>query len=298
MRLKAALLLVTFSISSAAHAQVRTTLSIEAPRLTNDWLRLRSSTSLSSLLTAQASRDFKSWMNIGVTHDKFWNFPTRAEAPGLFYRVRSESLTPTNDWKNEILFPDEKLRSPDGQELRWVKFAILLNDPTRVYFQDSSKFPFHYDFAAQRLAPFAGIDRSGFDAISLHRNNQQVVLGTVLYPPTPDYIEYGVQFVGLDPYTPEEISRWFELVKASVYATNGAGVYYMPVFEQSEVTRTNAAAFAERNVPIAAIDRWISQNHIYSPGWAIGRLKFFPAAEITAAFSDGRLQPQDILLTD
>jgi hypothetical protein len=142
------------------------------------------------------------------------------------------------------------------------------------------------------------VDRAAFDAISLHRANQQVVLGTILYPPAPDYIEYGVQFVGLDPYTPEEISRWLELVKASVYATNGAGIYYMPVFEQAEMARTNAAEFAARNIPVASIDRWISQDHIYSPGWAVGRLKYFPAAEITAAFSDGRLQPKDILLTD
>jgi hypothetical protein len=83
-----------------------------------------------------------------------------------------------------------------------------------------------------------------------------------------------------------------------VYATNGAGAYYMPVFEQAEVARTNAAAFAAKNISVASVDRWISQNHIYSPGWTIGRLKYFPATEIAAAFADGRLQPQDILLTD
>src|SRR5678816_2959757 len=72
----------------------------------------------------------------------------------------------------------------------------------------------------------------------------------------------------------------------------------MPVFEQSAMTRTNAEAFAARGIPVASIERWVSANHTYSPGWALGRLKFFPASEIEAAFADGRLLPTDILLTD
>jgi hypothetical protein len=299
MRLRSVLLLVV--TVSSLWAQVQTSVSIDPPGTPNDWLRLRTSESPNSLLTLQATTNFQTWSTVATTHDKFWNFPARAETPGaLIYRVRSERRGATNDWKNELLFPEEPLQSPFSADARWVKFAILLNDPTRVYFQDSSKFPFHYDFAAQRLAPFAGIDRAGFDSVSLRRTNQQVVLGAVLYPPTQNYFEYGVQFVGLDAYTPEEISRWFELVKASVYATNGTGaaVVYMPTFEQSEVARTNAAAFAARNIPVGSIERWITRNHVYSRGWAIGRLKYFAAVEISAAFADGRLQPQDILLTD
>lgn len=298
MRLKVAVLLV-LAFTICINAQIQPSISVDAPRATNDWLRIHSSTHAKTLLTLQATTNFQSWTTVGTTHEKFWNFPTRPDGDrGVFYRLRAQNLTSNDDWKNELLFPDERLRSPDGQELRWVKFTILLDDPTRVYFQDSVKFPFHYDFAAQRLAPFVGLDRAAFDALSLHRTNQQIVLGSILYPPSPDYVEYGVQFVGLDPYTPDEISRWFDLVKASIYATNGAGAYYMPVFEQAEMVRTNAAAFQSKGVSIGSIDRWIAQDHVYSPGWAIGRLKFFPAAEISAAFSDGRLQPSDILLTD
>jgi hypothetical protein len=111
-------------------------------------------------------------------------------------------------------------------------------------------------------------------------------------------VEYGVQFIGLDAYTPDEIARWFDLVKATVYATDGAGAVYIPTFEQSEVARTNAAYFAERGITVASVERWVAGNHVYAPGWALGRLKFFPASEIDAAFADGRLTPQDILLTD
>ena len=61
-----------------------------------------------------------------------------------------------------------------------------------------------------------------------------VVLGTVLYPPTTAFGEYGVQFVGLDAYTPAEVGRWFELVKATIYCSNSTEAFYMPTFEQSE----------------------------------------------------------------
>ena len=49
--------------------------------------------------------------------------------------------------------------------------------------------------------------------------------------------EFGVQFTGLDPYTPAEIAQWFEAVKATVHAEQGAGAVYMPAFEQSSSKR-------------------------------------------------------------
>ena len=67
-----------------------------------------------------------------------------------------------------------------------------------------------------------------------------MVLGAVLYAPDSNSVEYGVQFVGLDPYPPDDVVHWFKLVKATVFASGGAGVYYMPTFEQSAAARTNA----------------------------------------------------------
>lgn len=275
-------------------------LEIRRPGSSNDWIRLRSSFHSNNLLTLEASTNLSGWNPIGTLHDALLNYPDVGadDLRQRFYRVLAAPRTATNDWKNELLFPGDTFRSPGVGEIRWVKFAILLADPTRVFYQDSTKFPFHYEFATQRLAPFIGMDRAAFDAVSLHRTNQQVVLGTVLYPPGTNFVEYGVQFVGLDPYPVDEIGRWFELVKATIFATNGAGVFYMPVFEQEAMARDHAAEFAARNISLASIERWGAVNHVYAPGWALGRLKFFPAAEIAAAFADGRLQPSDILLTD
>ncbi|HYG34950.1 MAG TPA: hypothetical protein VEC99_09210, partial [Clostridia bacterium] len=255
----------------------------------------------STVLTLESSDQLGDWQPIGLFHDVLWSYPDlRTNMPTRFFRVQTVPRTSKDDWKNQIGFPIEPFRSPiySQSDMAWVKFIILLNDPTRVYFQDSAAFPFHYDFATQRLAPFNGMDRSTFDSISLYRTNRQAVLGAVLMPALPLLLEYGVQFVGLDPFTPEEIARWYDLVKATVYSSNGAGVFYVPTFEQIDAVRTNKAAFDVLGVPVAAVDRWISGNNTYAPGWALGTLKFFPAAEISAAYAEGRLRPEDILLTD
>ena len=276
-------------------------LDILRPATSNGWVRLNSSFSSNTLFTLEASTNLAAWQSIGTLHDALFRYPD-AGAPNFrqrFYRLRAAPRGPTNDWKNQIIFPTDSFRSTySGQAILWVKFAILLNDPVRVIYQDSAKFPFHYDFATQRLAPFLGMDHVRFDSVSLHRTNQQVLLGAVLFAPGTNFVEYGIQFVGLDAYPPEEIGRWFELVKATVHTAGGAGIYYMPSFEQSEMTRTNAEAFTAQGIAVASIERWVAVNHIYAPGWALGRLKYFPASEIDAAFADGRLRPEDILLTD
>lgn len=276
-------------------------LRIDRPADNRGWPQLHSSVHPDSVVVLEASTNLSVWTPIATLHDVVLNYPDAAANHDgqRWYRAQVRARGANDDWKNQAWFPEEPLRSFDsGESVRWVKFAILLDEPGRVYYQNSVEFPFHYDFAAQRLAPFLGMDRAGFDAVSLRRANQRAVLGAVLYPPRATFFEYGVQFIGLDPYSPDEITRWFEWVKATVAVTNGAGAVYMPTFEQREVARTHAAVFAARGITVASVERWITGNHVYAAGWALGRLKYFPAAEIDAAFADGRLRPEDILLTD
>lgn len=276
-------------------------LEIQGPGTGGEWMRLRSTFHSNTVLGLQASTNLGSWQTIGTFHNALFDYPDAAsgEWPRRFYRLAARPRGLTDDWKNQILFPVEPFRSSNAvQSVTWVKFALVLAEPARIYYQDSRKYLFHYDFATHRLPPFLGMDPASFDAVSLRRTNQQVVLGAVLYPPLATTAEYGVQFVGLDPYTPEEIERWYKLVRATVYASNAAQALYMPSFEQAEVARTRAEEFAARGIPVGTLDRWVTLNPCYSTGWAVGRLKYFAAGEVTAAFADGRLAPGDILLTD
>ncbi|MDB6132129.1 MAG: uncharacterized protein JWM59_372 [Verrucomicrobiales bacterium] len=258
----------------------------------------------SQLLRLEASPDpgAGGWMETGRFHDALfpWADGGAGAAQRRFYRLRLSKRTAQDDWKNQLVFPEDSFRSREleGGTVRWVKFALRTDEPWRVYFQDSVRWPFHYEFATARLSPFMGMTRPEFDAVSLRRAGQRVVLGAVLFPPRPSFREYGVQLTGLDAYTPAEVGQWFAAVKNAVHAGSGAEALYMPVFEQSAAARRDAEALAALGVTVASVDRWLLPHHIYSSGWALGRLKFFPAAEITAAFADGRLLPTDILLTD
>ena len=268
----------------------------------NGWVRVSSSLLSNSVLSLEASSNLTAWQRIATAHDALRSYPDAAATnyPQRFYRASFSTRTPTNDWKNQILFPDEEFRSAlmTIDDVRWVKFAILLQDPVRVFYQHSTNYPFHYEFARQRLGPFLGMDRAAFDAVTLRRTNQQAVLGAVLYPPGANFLEYAVQFVGLDPYPPEDVVRWLELVRATVHPESRATALYLPTFEQFDSAVSNKSFFEARDIPIMSIERWVAVNHCYSPGWAFGRLKFFAASEIAAAYADGRLRPADILITD
>src|SRR5688572_16001672 len=136
----------------------------------NDWPRLDSSFHSNAVLSLEASTNLNTWQPIATLHDALFDYPDAA-APGYphrLYRLQATERSRTNDWKNQIWFPEEPFRSRDGDSLRFVKFAILLNDPTRVHYQHSTNYPFHFEFATARLAPFLGMDRTSFDAISLH----------------------------------------------------------------------------------------------------------------------------------
>lgn len=263
--------------------------------------RLSSTQHEKSVLKVEASGDLAAWAEAGRFHDAVRDFPLPPSAGGAprYYRAVIAPRTAEDDWKNQIGFPEEEFRAPGNYDApRWVKFALVLDDPRRVYFQDSTKYPFHYEFATARLPGFQGMERAAFDAVSLRREGQRVVLGAVMFPPRQNFVEYGVQFVGLEAYEPGQIAEWLAAVQNAVHAGPGAAALYMPVFEQWASVRGRAEEYATRGIEVASLDRWTQANHVYAEGWALGTLKFFPATEINAAFADGRLRPQDILLTD
>jgi hypothetical protein len=137
-----------------------------------------------------------------------------------------------------------------------------------------------------------------FDAIALRRTGQQVVLGALIYPPAGGPREYGVQFVGYDPYPKEDVKAWFDVVKSSVMADPAATAIYVPSFEQKAQAEMDREWFASQGIEVDSIGRWIHSDAIYSKGWAFGRLVFVPGDQIEEAYAAGTLKPTDVLLTD
>ena len=171
--------------------------------------------------------------------------------------------------KTALVFPDdpfEHRQYTGSSNLGWVKFTLLNPpyDPNVVYFQDSEHFVFHYDFVSECLGPFAGIGPQEFDRITLYADDQQMILGAVITPPTGYGVstpiqEYGIQFVRHDPFSKEAVAALFHKVAAAVISDPNVQAYYFPSYEQSEVARNNAEWFKEQGMPDAneAINRII-----------------------------------------
>lgn len=218
-----------------------------------------------------------------------------------------QTITPSPYWKNQIAFPNDSFcaRGISKDSARWVKFTILLEpyDPNIVYFQDSRKYVFHFNFAAENLDPFLGMTSQQFNAVTLSEQDQQAVLGTVVLPPLSTaseskFNEYGIQFVRQEPYEREQIRDMFDLVKANVAAPPDVQAFYFPTYEQQAVAQANRDWFASQGIALGSTAQWAEGNVCYSQGWALGTLKYFPAGSVDEAYQTGLLGPDDILLTD
>lgn len=262
---------------------------------------------LNHVYRLQRSDDLRTWTDLAVTHQRLAPYLLQDCPTREFYRTLASPLTADDDWKNQILATGtnaialepflSRFAEGSSERLRWIKFLILLEDPHRVYFQASSKYAFHYEFARARLPSFARVSVDEFEAMSLHRDGQKVVLGTLLFPQAPFLAEVGIQFAGYDAFTSEQVAEWFHQVKSRVLI-RGLAFYYLPVFEQAASSKVHAAELAARGVPVVSLERWVVGNQCYSRGWALGRLVYLPSAQISAAYTNGRLLPSDILLTD
>jgi len=215
------------------------------------------------------------------------------------------SITPHESWKNEISFPDEPfLSEPSGSSLdggvRWVKFTVLMHDPSKVYFQDSFQYKFHAPFGVERLDPFIGLSLDEYNDISLHAQGQKAILGAVLFPPDPvRFPEYGIQLVRQDAYEPEMARIVLDLVKKGVTSQQpNVAPLYFPTYEQNASAQQNQSFFANAGFPVSSVDRWLAGSQCYATGWAIGKLRYVAPDQIQTAYTNGTLKAEDILLTD
>ena len=232
-----------------------------------------------------------------------WSFPISNSTQRRLFRV-VESVRPRifnhSSWKANLNFPDEPFLSKNLGEsfevVKWVKFVILTDDSNRVYFQDSNKYLFHYDFAKVRLRPFRGMTAEEFNDSTLYLGEQKGILGAVLVAPYAK--EYAVQFIGQESYPKEMMKFLFETVSNSINGVEEWDSYLMPVAAHASSVQADNDYYQENNIIISNADRWSGQNGCYVPGWAIGRIKYVPSGEIDEAYLSGQLKSTDILVTD
>ena len=254
----------------------------------------------------EMSTDLVSWREIAFSNAAFDRYRLSSGRGDGFFQIRSQAWAAdgasANDWTNQLgIFDQSIFTEPGADGLRnptFAKFTVALAEPERVYFQDSDRYPFHFEFARARLPLYKNIPFQEYVRISLFTEGQELILGTVILPPDPSISEVAIQFTGNDVFAIEDVAAWFRMVRSRLVVPDGWRFLYIPTFEQSAAAFENLEWFAGQGLTVATASRWLTQNACYSPGWALGRIKYFAASEINAAYGDGRLSYRDILVTD
>ena len=257
----------------------------------------------------QQSHDLSAWAPIHAATVAGQHTVRLAEGKNEGYfrtRIAPEaSVIPTSNWKGAADGFAESFLSPpapltaDGVDLQYLKFHVLLDDLTKVYFQNSAVYPFHYTFATAELGPLKGQTLLEYDA-SVNRGgpeSQIGIAGTVIL--AKDRAEFGLQLIGNTPYSPEWTAFLYKLVAAHLGLPEETRGFYMPLPSQRKVTEDAKDYFESQGIALGEPRRWQgTADGCYSAGWAIGRLRYVLGNEIDQAFEAGELRFDDILVTD
>lgn len=253
-------------------------------------------------LEIETSPDLVQWAPLATVHSQLYPYRIPSSSPAAFFRLNQRLLVGEDDWTNQL---DLDAITPWAASLpgqpAFVKFTYPLNDPaSRVFFQDSSAYPFHYHFIVARLAGYQNLTFPEFERVALSIDDQELLLGSLIFPPDPSLREAAIQFVGNGVYPVDQIARWFHEIEERIVSSQDQPwrIIYIPSFEQQEATFENEAFFTAQGIQVDTASRWITSNTCYANGWAFGRLVFIPGDEIHQAYGDGRLRHDDILLTD
>ncbi len=221
------------------------------------------------------------------------------------------TIPPSDAWKARVSFPSDPFAvAPwsENPQPPWLKFTVMTAAPDRVLYQNGNAQPFHYEFASAHLPPFDGDTPEQFERKTLYHEGKLAILGGLLYaPPIPSDFgedrrprEVGVQLVAQDPIPTHVALHVLGLVEASLDLSDGGAppaIFYMPTFEQEPTARADAGRFEAAGYPLSSPSRWTRGDVCYAPGWSIGRLVEVAPAELDAAWRDGRLRHDDILVT-
>ncbi len=263
----------------------------------------------SSVYRIDESSDLKEWWPIYAQYGANWNYlidQTDTSENRYFFKITESSapsIAPHETWKTTIAFPDDPFQKAftipvffTDEPLSLIKFIILGDDLTTVYFQNSETYPYHYNFATDRIEQFSEISTADFNLKTLYNENLEAILGNVIF--APEYNEYGIQFIAQDTIPRESINYLYHLVDTSIIKPEGTKGFYTPSYQQSSLAQQEEQWLAAKNIDVSSISKWETGDSAYTNGWAVGKLVYIPGDEIEEAYENGSLSPYDILLTE
>ena len=172
-----------------------------------------------------------------------------------------------------------------------VKTIIDRVDENQLYFQNSSKYPLHYDYASAHLSAVNDLPVVG-DASSFNQNyytaQRRFVLGSVTHYEGPDKWVWEVS--PYDNASIELLVESFNIVKKAAYFGDELA------FHPSSVAAEAAIPELEGEVPVITTDE-LYEGIDYQPltlGKSCGNLVFYSAEELETNF----VSYQDIVVLD
>ncbi|HAB15879.1 MAG TPA: hypothetical protein DCE44_05460, partial [Verrucomicrobiales bacterium] len=112
------------------------------------WIGLQSPGKSNTVHVIEASINLMDWHEAAVLHDGPFTFRdvTAPAERARFFRLQSRPKTANDTGKNQVNLPDDPFANEPREfftfgeaKVRWIKFAILRADETRVWFQDSAR---------------------------------------------------------------------------------------------------------------------------------------------------------------
>ena len=114
------------------------------------------------------SEDMQHWYPAASAQGSSLEYLDQGGVDERFFALRSQlpaEVELSEDWKDQITLDEDPfwvsfkatdqdpfLGPPtDQKETAWIKFSILMEDLSRVYFQNGKALPFHYDFGTRYL---------------------------------------------------------------------------------------------------------------------------------------------------
>ena len=162
-----------------------------------------------------------------------------------------------------------------------VKVILDLQGGGTLYFQDSVRFPLHYDFASTHLSgnglPLVG-SLPDFNATEYFSPDRRFVLGAVTWYEGP--ARWALELSPYDTASAALIEALYDAVRAATYF--GDALAFHPTSEAVAVE----AARLPAEVPIVTTDT-LYDGIEYQPlslGVGVGRLRFLRAAELESTF--------------
>ncbi|MBT3980423.1 MAG: hypothetical protein HOE90_03670 [Bacteriovoracaceae bacterium] len=186
----------------------------------------------------------------------------------------------------------------ENDDEQWAKFVTVKCDDSEVFvFQNSAKFPTHYDFL-NKVIYSDTLSKEQFKAMTLGRKGRVHLLGVLNYKRNFEGYEPGThyQFISSDNFSASEIYQLKVNLLSRVKLTL-LHIYYFPSPLIRQAVKDDRDAYNTLGIDVEFPGQ--PREYIsYSAGWSAGKVVRILSSEIETKWISGEITAKDILVVD